>query len=109
MRTTLDRLFIAHPRAVNENYLAHAGVALRFALLLLGAGLAALMHAIIPALFETTASSSPRRDDGPLRHAAGQTSDMESSARPRWSKGDICVQRQPIVARMLRRMPPGAR
>ena len=38
MRTTLDRLFIAHPRAVNENYLAHAGVALRFALLLLGAG-----------------------------------------------------------------------
>jgi Family of unknown function (DUF6356) len=57
MRTTLDRLFIAHPRAVNENYLAHAGVALRFALLLLGAGFAALMHAIIPALFETTASS----------------------------------------------------
>ena len=36
MRTTLDRLFIAHPRALNENYLAHAGVALRFALLLLG-------------------------------------------------------------------------
>ena len=27
MRTTLDRLFIAHPRAVNEDYLAHAGVA----------------------------------------------------------------------------------
>ena len=57
MRTTLDRLFIAHPRTVNEDYLAHARVALRFALLLLGAGLAALMHAIIPALFETTASS----------------------------------------------------
>ena len=57
MRTTLDRLFIAHPRGVNEAYLAHAGVALRFALLLLGAGLAALVHAIFPALFETTASS----------------------------------------------------
>jgi hypothetical protein len=57
MRTTLDRLFIAHPRAVNEDYLAHAGVALRFALLLLAAGLAALVHAVIPALFETTASS----------------------------------------------------
>ena len=49
MRTTLDRLFIAHPRAVNEDYLAHAGVALRFALILLGAGLAALVHAVIPA------------------------------------------------------------
>ena len=57
MRTTLDRLFIAHPRAVNEDYLAHAGVALRFALILLGAGLAALVHAVVPALFETTASS----------------------------------------------------
>ena len=54
MLTALDRLFIAHPRAVNEDYLAHAGVALRFALLLLGAGLAALIHAIIPALFIAT-------------------------------------------------------
>lgn len=57
MRTTLDRLFIAHPRTVNEDYLAHAGVALRFAMLLLGAGIAALVHAAVPALFETTASS----------------------------------------------------
>jgi uncharacterized protein DUF6356 len=56
-RTTLDRLFIAHPRTVNGDYLAHAAVAMRYALLLLGAGLAALVHAVIPALFETTASS----------------------------------------------------
>jgi hypothetical protein len=57
MHSTLDRLFIAHPRAVNEDYLSHGGVALHFALLLLAAGLAALVHAVIPALFETTASS----------------------------------------------------
>jgi len=57
MRMTLDRLFIAHPRTVNEDYLSHAGVAMRFALLLLSAGLAALVHAVIPALFKTTASS----------------------------------------------------
>ena len=57
MRTTFERLFVAHPRSVNEDYLAHAGVALRFALLLLGAGLAALVHALVPALFETSASS----------------------------------------------------
>jgi hypothetical protein len=61
MRTTFERLFIVHPRSVNEDYLAHAGVALRFAFLLLGAGLAALVHAIIPALFETTASSTIKR------------------------------------------------
>jgi hypothetical protein len=47
MRTTFERLFVVHPRSVNEDYLAHAGVALRFAVLLLGAGLAALVHAVI--------------------------------------------------------------
>jgi hypothetical protein len=61
MRTTFERLFVVHPRSVNEDYLAHAGVALRFAVLLLGAGLAALVHAVIPALFETNASSTIKK------------------------------------------------
>jgi hypothetical protein len=61
MRTTFDRLFVAHPRSVNEDYLAHAGVALRFALLLFRAGLAALVHAAIPALYETGASSTIKK------------------------------------------------
>jgi hypothetical protein len=61
MRTTFDRLFVAHPRSVNEDYLAHAGVALRFALLLFRAGLAALVHAVIPALFKTGASSTIKK------------------------------------------------
>jgi len=61
MRTTFERLFVAHPRSVNEGYLAHAGVALRFALLLFWAGLAALVHAVIPALFETSASSTIKK------------------------------------------------
>ena len=58
MRTIIERLFLAHPSAVSEDYIAHARVAARFALLLLGAGLAALVHAFIPALFETSASST---------------------------------------------------
>jgi hypothetical protein len=58
MRATYERLFIAHPRAVNEDYLSHAGVALRFARLLFRAAFAALVHAVIPALFETSASST---------------------------------------------------
>jgi hypothetical protein len=61
MRTTFQRLFVAHPRSVNEAYLAHAGVALRFSLLLIRAGLAAMVHAIIPALFETSASSTIKK------------------------------------------------
>jgi hypothetical protein len=61
MRTTFDRLFVDHPRKVGEGYLAHAGTALRFALLLFGAGAAALVHALIPALFATSASSMIRK------------------------------------------------
>jgi hypothetical protein len=57
MRAMLDRYFVAHPRSVNESYFEHAGAALRFALRLFGAGVAALMHALIPCLFEKTASS----------------------------------------------------
>lgn len=56
MRRTLDRLFLAHPRTVEESYFEHMRFALSFSARLLGAGLAALVHAFIPCLFETTAS-----------------------------------------------------
>ena len=56
-----DRLFTAHPRAVNESYLQHQRVALSFALPLLGAGLAALVHAIVPGLCQAKAGDTIRR------------------------------------------------
>ena len=56
-RTTfLDRWFLAHPATVNETYLQHMRFAFGFAFWLMVAGGAALVHAIIPALCETTAS-----------------------------------------------------
>lgn len=57
MRATFVRYFLSHPHSVDESYLEHAGVAFRFAVRLLGAGLAALVHAFVPCLFEKTASS----------------------------------------------------
>ena len=56
MPATLHRLFLSHPESVDETYGEHLRFALGFALRLIGAGLAALVHAIIPCLFETTAS-----------------------------------------------------
>jgi hypothetical protein len=56
MQTTLRRVFLSHPQAVDESYGEHFLFALGFAARLLGAGLAALVHAVIPCLFETTAS-----------------------------------------------------
>ncbi|MCP5412745.1 MAG: hypothetical protein H6924_11595 [Alphaproteobacteria bacterium] len=50
-----QRLFLAHPRAAGESYFQHQRVALSYALPLLGAGLAALIHAFVPGLFQRTA------------------------------------------------------
>ena len=55
------RLFLSHPATVGESYLQHQRVALSFALPLLGAGLAAMAHAIVPGMCETTAGDAIRK------------------------------------------------
>ena len=52
----IDRIFLDHPRSVNESYAHHARFAFGFAMQLLCAGAAALIHALVPCLFEKTAS-----------------------------------------------------
>jgi len=52
----ISRLFLDHPRHVNESYLEHAVFAGRFSVKLFAAGFCALIHAIIPGAFEKTAS-----------------------------------------------------
>jgi len=49
-------LFVSHPRSVGESYTGHLAFAARFAALLFAAGAAALIHALLPFLFERTAS-----------------------------------------------------
>ena len=48
--------FRDHPASVGETYFGHMGFATRFSAKLLLAGGAALLHAFIPPLCETTAS-----------------------------------------------------
>jgi len=47
--------FIDHPRSVGESYLEHAGFALRVAARCFAIGAVALVHALLPFLFQTTA------------------------------------------------------
>ena len=61
MPSALHRLFLSHPESVDESYGEHFLFALGFAARLFGAALAALVHAIIPCLFETTASRMIRQ------------------------------------------------
>lgn len=52
----LARLFIDHPSSVDESYAEHARFAAGFSLKLFAAAFAAMIHAVIPGLFEKTAS-----------------------------------------------------
>lgn len=56
-----NRLFLDHPHSVGESYLEHQRASLTVALALLGAGLAACVHAVVPALFRTTGSRTIAR------------------------------------------------
>jgi len=52
----VDKLFRAHPRSVGETYFQHMGHAASFGFALIGAGLACLVHAVVPALCVRTGS-----------------------------------------------------
>ncbi len=80
MPTVLDRVFLAHPRDVGENYGEHFMAAARFGLILIGAGLACLLHAVLPAVCLTTASRIVRKLHDQLvinrRHNLPETADF---------------------------------
>ena len=52
----LAKLFTDHPASVHETYFGHMAFAAWFASRLFMAGGAALIHAVLPFMFETTAS-----------------------------------------------------
>ena len=51
-----NKVFLDHPRSVDETYLEHMLFSGRFSVKLFAAAFCALVHAIIPAAFEKTAS-----------------------------------------------------
>jgi len=54
----IDRLFLAHPRSVGESYGRHLLTAMSFAAGMIIGGLACLVHAIVPGLFERAGSNA---------------------------------------------------
>jgi hypothetical protein len=49
------RLFVDHPRSLGLSWLEHGAGAVKIGFKLIGAGLAALVHAAVPGLFKETA------------------------------------------------------
>ena len=60
MAAPLAKIFTDHPAKVGETYFGHMAFAAWFASRLAMAAAAALVHAFLPFLFETTASSIVR-------------------------------------------------
>ena len=52
----IDKYFLEHPRNVGQSYMEHQGFALAMSGKLFVAAFASLIHAFVPAWFETTAS-----------------------------------------------------
>jgi hypothetical protein len=69
----IDRIFRAHPREVGESYAEHMGVAGRFGLAMIGGGLKALVHAIVPNLCKTSGSDTVRHLHAMLVETRGIT------------------------------------
>ena len=65
-------IFVDHPASVDETYLQHMRFALTFSFWLATAAGAALLHALVPAVCETTAGRIVRRLNAKIeaRHAA---------------------------------------
>ncbi len=60
------KLFVDHPRAVNETYGEHWLVANRFGVLMILAGLGAILHGFIPGLMTRTGSNMIRKLHGEM-------------------------------------------
>jgi hypothetical protein len=66
MLTRIKSLFNAHPDALGESYFQHLGHAMSYAGRLLGAAFCAFTHALLPFLFEKTASNAIKQMYGEM-------------------------------------------
>lgn len=57
MKNGVKELFTAHPNSVDESYFEHLAFAGKFSMKLFFAASVALVHAILPFLFEKTAGN----------------------------------------------------
>lgn len=76
-RGAIDALFFAHPRAVGETYIEHAGVAGRFGLAMLAGGLKCVLHAVVPSLYDRAASDTVHALHGELERRRRMAADTD--------------------------------
>jgi hypothetical protein len=56
-----ERLFVEHPRSLGMSWAEHGAGAVKIGFELIGAGLAAIVHAVVPGVFTETAGRTVTR------------------------------------------------
>jgi hypothetical protein len=64
----IRRLFLDHPASVDESYSEHMRVAAGFGIAMLLGSMACFAHALVPALFKRTGSTTVKRLHAKLTH-----------------------------------------
>jgi hypothetical protein len=75
-----DNPFTRHPCEIGESYGEHFATASRFGLKMIGGGIACLVHAVLPFLFERTGSETVRELNSTL---------CKRSDKPNWERHPI--------------------
>lgn len=79
------KLFIDHPNSVNETYGEHWRVANRFGVLMIRAGLAAIVHGFVPGLMTHTGSAIVKKLYGEMMdRAPRRRAELPADPGHRW-------------------------
>ncbi len=81
------RLFLDHPASVGESYGEHAAFAAAYGWTMLRGALACFVHALVPALFETTGSRTTLELHDRLTAARAKTAEKQRAAAARDAVG----------------------
>jgi len=79
--TIAQRLFTDHPRSLGMSWAGHGIGAARIGFALIGAGLAAIVHAVVPGLFTDTAGRTIDRIHDHIHKREAVSTDAADSGR----------------------------
>ena len=72
------RMFVEHPRSLGMSWVGHGVGAVRIGAVLLGAGLACLVHAVVPGWFTQTAGRTVTRMYDHMNHRRAGAANPEN-------------------------------
>ena len=87
MSETFKRLFVDHPREVEESYFEHMAASGRFGFKLLRLAACAFCHAVVPGLFKTTVSDEIRATAGKMGKRAEEARECRMKDAGVWDPG----------------------